>query len=117
MVLQQFDDSWSRFNSPSYKSYTLTNFRDIPQIKKLSREKQFEIEVVGNVLPFKTNNYVVEQLINWKNIPNDPIFLLNFPQKEMLKPKHFLKMANALKKNLEKKEIQKISNEIRLQLK
>jgi len=31
------------------------------------------MEVVGNVLPFKTNNYVVEQLIDWNNIPNDPI--------------------------------------------
>ncbi|HXU96058.1 MAG TPA: lysine 2,3-aminomutase [Candidatus Nitrosotalea sp.] len=116
MVLQQFDDSWGRFNSPSYKSYTLTNFRDIPQIKKLSREKQFEIEVVGNVLPFKTNNYVVEQLIDWKKVPNDPIFILNFPQKNMLKPKHYLKMATALKKGLERKKIQKIANEIRLQL-
>src|SRR5574337_1370951 len=116
MVLQQFDDSWSRFNSPSYKSYTLTNFRDIPQIKKLSREKQFEIEVVGNVLPFKTNNYVVEQLIDWKMVPNDPIFILNFPQRNMLKPKHYLKMATALEKGLERKKIQKIANEIRLQL-
>src|SRR5574340_900189 len=116
MVLQQFDDSWSRFSSPLYKSYTLMNFRDIPQIKKLSHEKQFEIEVVGNVLPFKTNNYVVEQLINWKAAPNDPIFILNFPQRNMLKPKHYLKMATALEKGLERKKIQKIANEIRLQL-
>lgn len=116
MGLQKFDDVWSEYNSPLYKSYTLTNFRDIPQIKKLSAEKQFEIEVVGNVLPFKTNNYVVEQLVNWKSVPDDPVFILNFPQKDMLKPKHYLKIANALKKGLEKKEIQRIANEIRLQL-
>lgn len=116
MGLQKFDDSWSEFNSPLYKTYTLNNFRDIPQIKKLSQEKQFEIEVVSHVLPFKTNNYVVEQLINWKSVPNDPLFILNFPQKDMLKPKHYLAMANALKKNLEKKELQKIANKIRLQL-
>ncbi|MGI0046602.1 MAG: KamA family radical SAM protein [Nitrosotalea sp.] len=116
MGLQKFDSSWSEFNSPLYKAYTLINFCDIPQIKKLSREKQFEIEVVGNVLPFKTNNYIVEQLINWKAVPDDPLFILNFPQKNMLKPKHYLTMASALKKNLEKKEIQKIANKIRLQL-
>lgn len=115
MGLQKFDSSWGEFSSPSYKSYTLANFREIPQIKKLSQEKQFEIEVVGNVLPFKTNNYVVEQLINWK-VPDDPIFILNFPQKNMLKPKHYLAMANALKKNLGKKEVQKVANKIRLQL-
>ena len=43
--------------SPSLKSYTLANFRDIPQIEKLPEEKKFEMEVVGNVLPFKANNY------------------------------------------------------------
>ena len=56
------------------------------------------MEVVGNVLPFKANNYVVEQLINWKNVPNDPIFVLTFPQKGMLKPEHYKKMEIALKK-------------------
>ena len=52
-------------DTPSMKSYTLSNFRQLPQIQQLSEEKQFEMEVVGNVLPFKANNYVVEQLIDW----------------------------------------------------
>jgi hypothetical protein len=47
-------------DSPSLKSYTLSNFRTLPQIQKLGEETQFEMEVVGNVLPFKANNYVVE---------------------------------------------------------
>jgi len=41
--------------SPSLKSHTLENFRNIPQIQKLSEQTQFEMEVVGNVLPFKAN--------------------------------------------------------------
>ena len=102
--------------SPSLKSYTLANFRDLPQIQNLSDQQQFEMEVVGNVLPFKANNYVVEQLIDWNNIPNDPMFVLTFPQKGMLLPEHFDKMSNALKSNLEKKEITNLANEIRLQL-
>ena len=68
--------------TPSMKSYTLSNFRQLPQIQQLSEEKQFEMEVVGNVLPFKANNYVVEQLIDWNNIPKDPIFVLTFLKKE-----------------------------------
>ena len=103
-------------DSPSMKSYTLSNFRQLPQIQQLSEEKQFEMEVVGNVLPFKANNYVVEQLIDWNNIPNDPIFVLTFPQKGMLKPEHYEKMATALKNNADKKEIATVANEIRLQL-
>ena len=94
--------------SPSLKSYTLANFRHLPQIQKLSEEKQFEMEVVGNVLPFKANNYVVEQLIDWNNIPNDPMYVLTFPQKGMLKPKHFEKMETTLKNTSDKKEIAKL---------
>ena len=107
---------WSEFDSPPYKTYTLENFKEIPQIKKLPKQLQFEMEVVANVFPFKTNNYVVEQLIDWNNVPTDPMFVLTFPQKEMLKPKHFNKMANAIKNNLDKKELQKIANTIRFQL-
>ena len=103
-------------DSPSLKSYTLSNFRELPQIQKLSEEKQFEIEVVGNVLPFKANNYVVEQLIDWDNIPLDPMYVLTFPQKGMLKPEHYEKMASTLENTSNKNEISSIANEIRLQL-
>jgi KamA family protein len=102
--------------SPSLKSYTLANFRTIPQIQNFSEQTQFEMEVVGNVLPFKANNYVVEQLIDWNNIPNDPMYVLTFPQKGMLKAEHFEKMSTTLKNNSDKKEIANIANEIRLQL-
>ena len=111
----QQDARWEVYESPRLKSYTLANFRELPQIQKLGSQKQFEMEVVGNVLPFKTNNYVVEQLIDWNNIPKDPMFVLTFPQKGMLIPEHYAKMEIALKKG-DKKEIQNTANEIRLQL-
>jgi len=82
----------------------------------MSEEAQFEMEVFGNVLPFKTNNYVVEQLIDWSNIPNDPMYVLTFPQKGMLIPEHYDKMAHTLRSGADKKEIQKVANDIRLQL-
>ena len=107
---------WSETESPSIKTYTLANFRDLPQIQEMSSEKQFEMEVVGNILPFKTNNYVVEQLIDWNNVPKDPMFVLTFPQKGMLIPEHYDKMALVLKRKADRKEIQETSNEIRLQL-
>jgi KamA family protein len=114
MTLQE--SVWSETESPRIQSYTLTNFRNLPQIQKLSEEQQFEMEVVANVLPFKANNYVVEQLIDWNNIPNDPMFVLTFPQKEMLLPSHYEQMASALKSGADKKAIQELANEIRLQL-
>ena len=107
---------WSVDETASIKSYTLMNFRTIPQIQQMSEETQFQMEVVGNVLPFKTNNYVVEQLIDWDNVPNDPMYVLTFPQKGMLIPEHYDKMASTLRSGADKKEIARVANEIRLQL-
>lgn len=102
--------------APSLKSYTLTNFRNLPQVDVLSEQMISEMEVVGNVLPFKANNYVVEQLIDWDNIPNDPMFVLTFPQRGMLKPDHYAQMESTLKSGADKDEIARVANEIRLQL-
>ncbi|MFG1606125.1 KamA family radical SAM protein [Actinoplanes sp. NPDC049265] len=36
------------------------------------------------VLPFRVNDYVLDNLIDWRNVPDDPIFQLTFPQPGML---------------------------------
>ena len=54
-----------------YRAYTLKTFKKIPQISRLSEEQIFDIEVVGEVLPFKVNNYVVDELIDWDNFDFD----------------------------------------------
>ena len=112
---QNQESVWSVDESPSIKSYTLANLRKLPQIENFSEEEIFDMEVVGNVLPFKANNYVVEQLIDWNNTQNDSIFALTFPQKGMLKSEHFDQMAEVIKRG-DRKEIQETANTIRLQL-
>jgi KamA family protein len=99
-----------------YQSYTLKNFRELPQVRRLSEDQQFAIDVVGRVLPFKTNRYVVEELINWDDVPRDPIFVLNFPQREMLEPRHFDEMAALLRGGAGKSQIEAAANRIRLEL-
>ena len=42
----------------SYVTYNSHNFRNIPQMAKLTEDERFAIEVVAQVLPFKVNNYV-----------------------------------------------------------
>lgn len=100
----------------NYKSYTLHNFRQIPQLKYLTEEQKFEIEVVGAVLPFKTNNYVINKLIDWSNFENDPFFILTFPQKKMLNENNFSKVAGLLKNAAPQSVIQNEVNKIRLKL-
>ncbi len=99
-----------------YQPFTRHNFKQLPQVQRLSAEQIFAIEVVSHVLPFRTNNYVVEELINWNDIPNDPIFVLTFPQEEMLKSHHFEAMATALRNGADKQKIQEIANKIRWEL-
>lgn len=99
-----------------YKAYSLHNFLTIPQIDKVDKELIRNIEVVSSVLPFKVNNYVLDELIDWDNIDTDPIFKLTFPQKDMLKPDHYKEMELALSENSDKLYHKKVSNGIRMQL-
>ena len=98
------------------QSYSLHNYKSISQISKLSAEQIEAIEVVGNVLPFKTNNYVVNELINWDDIDNDPMFKLTFPQKGMLSDEHYKAMKIVLEHTKNKDEIKNIANIIRGEL-
>ncbi|MGL5894548.1 MAG: KamA family radical SAM protein [Bacteroidales bacterium] len=99
-----------------YQSYTLSNYRDIPQIAQLGEEELEAIEVVGRVLPFKTNSYVVNELIDWNNIPEDPIFTLTFPRAEMLKPEHYAQVKALIDQSADQEEISKLVETIRLTL-
>ncbi len=99
-----------------YQTYSLRNFKEIPQLKNIPEESLFNIEVVGNVLPFKTNNYVINELIGWDHYEDDPFFCLNFPQKEMLRPDHFDAMAGLIQAGAEKSQVSRMANEIRLDL-
>ncbi|MHB1099373.1 MAG: KamA family radical SAM protein [Burkholderiales bacterium] len=99
-----------------YRAFSSNNFRDIPQMRHLTEAQKFDIEVVGNVLPFKANNFVVDELIDWNDIPNDPIFTLTFPQREMLLPEHFDEMASLLRSGADKTTIKLAADKIRMQL-
>lgn len=99
-----------------YKSFTQQNFRSILQMDRLPEELKQEIEILSHVLPFKSNNYVIDELIDWNNVPNDPIYTLTFPRKEMLVPAHYSKMEQLVKNRAGKEEIKALANEIRMEL-
>ncbi len=101
---------------PKYKAYSLNNFRDIPQMSGLSEALKFDIQVVGQVLPFKTNNFVVNHLIDWDRAPDDPLFVLTFPQRDMLQPAHYAEIADLLRKEADSATIKAAAQRIRLQL-
>ncbi|MEJ2616379.1 MAG: lysine 2,3-aminomutase [Ignavibacteriaceae bacterium] len=103
-------------NPKKLKFYGLKDIDRIPQLQMLSKEERFAIKVVSNVLPFRSNNYVVEELIDWNNIPDDPMFQLTFMQKDMLSKEQFEWMADVLRKDSSAQEIKQTAEEIRLEL-
>ena len=48
--------------------------KQLEQIQALPDEVVYNINVVGRVLPFKSNRYVVDHLIDWSDALNDGMF-------------------------------------------
>jgi len=79
-----------------YAYFTERNFENKTQVSELPDDLRFDMQVVSNVLPFKVNSYVINQLIDWSDIPDDPIFQLTFPQRGMLSEEHLDRKSTRL---------------------
>lgn len=102
--------------TPTMKFYGARDIDRLPQLQRLSTHQRHAMKVVAEVLPFRANNYVVEQLIDWDRVPDDPIFRLTFPQPQMLPEHHFARMQRAMADGLDKAQLKTIANEIRMEL-
>jgi L-lysine 2,3-aminomutase len=74
------------------------------------------MQAVAAVLPFRVNDYVVDELIDWSAVPDDPIFRLTFPQREMLDPRAFEAISSLLAGDAGAKEVAAAADEIRFGL-
>jgi KamA family protein len=99
-----------------YNVYTLSNFRNLPQLANLPEEQLQDIEIVGSVFPFRVNNYVADRLIDWARVPDDPMFVATFPQKEMLLSEDYQTMANLYHSGADRETVNNAANQIRLKL-
>ncbi len=82
----------------------------------LSRRQVLEARAVAAVLPFRLNSYVVEELIDWADIPSDPIFRLTFPQREMLAPRDFDAMVSLINDDVPPAVVEAAAAKIRARL-
>lgn len=69
-----------------FRAITLANVHKHALWSRLDPQFREAVDVVGRVLPFRTNEYVVRELVDWDRVPDDPIFQLTFPQRGMLEP-------------------------------
>jgi L-lysine 2,3-aminomutase len=86
---------------------------DIPQLRSLPADYRDAMQVVAQVLPFRVNQYVIDQLIDWDRVPEDPIFQLVFPHPGMLPPEEHARLADLLKADAPKADVDALVHEIR----
>jgi KamA family protein len=99
-----------------YKAYARHNLNKIPTFGRLSQRQIRAIRIVSEVLPFKTNNYIVNELIDWDNYQDDPMFILSFPQESMLRPSQFRTVAEMAENNASRDDLARYVDELRLNL-
>ena len=102
--------------SPSasrYRAITERHFDRIPQLATTPEDARFAMRVVSRVLPFRTNEYVINELIDWSRVPDDPLYQLTFPQAGMLDDDDFRQVADLVTRNASPEEFGPIVKTIR----
>ena len=78
--------------APKFKPFIRQTIAHSRQWEWIPRELQEAVQVVSHVLPFRVNEYVLDHLIDWNNIPDDPIYRLTFPHRDMLAPDDYAQL-------------------------
>lgn len=105
-----------QFLPRKFKVYQHRQLDKIEALKHVPDEMLFEMKVVANVLPFRVNEYVFNELIDWDNVPNDPVFQLVFPQREMIDPKAYDRMAELMQSGGTTQEIFQLAEVLRAEM-
>ncbi len=75
--------------------YSFARFLNSDYVHRLSSGEIDDLKLLTKVFPFKVSEYVLDELIDWQNYQDDPIFRLTFPRREMLLPEHWRLLKNA----------------------
>ncbi|MGW0969852.1 KamA family radical SAM protein [Streptomyces sp. NPDC002516] len=102
--------------NPRFRAFTPRDLDGLLRRVALSPDERLALRAVAAVLPFRTNSYVIEELIDWAAVPDDPIFRLTFPQAEMLPEPDLKQMADLLRHEAPKAEVLRAAHEIRMRL-
>jgi len=106
----------AKIQPKQYRVLLRKDLDSIPQLKQLDSDALLAMKAVSAVLPFRVNNYVIEDLIDWDNIPDDPIYQLTFPQPGMLEDDDLRKMTSLVERNESKNSLEKAARQIQRRL-
>jgi len=99
-----------------FHAYSAKHLDQLTARAGLSDSERLAVRAVATVLPFRTNEYVLESLIDWSAAPDDPIYRLVFPQADMLPPEDIAPIAAMLASDAPDREIQAAAHAVRMRL-
>ena len=109
-------ESESSGSRPRFRAYGRRHIDRIRQLHTLSRHELIALKVASAVLPFRVNDYVLDELIDWSNIPSDPIYQLTFPQARMLDHADFVQLQHLLMTGAGPDAVQDCAREIQMRM-
>ena len=99
-----------------FRAYSAKHLDTLVQRAGLPPEERLAVRAVATVLPFRTNSYVVEHLIDWDAAPDDPIYRLVFPQPDMLPEADVRRLADMIDGGEPAAGLRAAAHEIRMRL-
>lgn len=105
-----------RSTGRKFRAFTAKHLDELTARAGLSPAQRLATRAVATVLPFRTNAYVIEELIDWAAAPDDPIYRLVFPQEDMLPPEDVAHLADLLRREAPKAEIEAAAHRVRMKL-
>jgi L-lysine 2,3-aminomutase len=99
-----------------FRAFTAKHLDELTTRAGLTAEQRLGTRAVATVLPFRTNSYVLDELIDWSAAPDDPIYRLVFPQEDMLPPEDVARLSELLRRDAPKAEIEALAHQVRMKL-
>jgi len=99
-----------------FRAYTAKHLDQLTSRAGLCESERLAVRAVATVLPFRTNDYVLESLIDWSAAPDDPMYRLVFPQADMLPAEDVAPIADMLARGAPEREIQAAARLVRMRL-
>lgn len=99
-----------------YRAIQRRDLDSLSQLTQLSTDELLGMKAVAAVLPFRVNEYVIDELIDWSAIPSDPMFQLSFPQPDMLAAADLAAMKQLIAADAPAAEQQELARKIQAKL-
>src|SRR5580692_7197849 len=99
-----------------FRAYSAKHLDGLTARAGLDEAERLAVRAVATVLPFRTNDYVLESLIDWTAAPDDPIYRLVFPQSDMLSREDVGPIADLLARDAPEQEVQAAAHAVRMRL-